>query len=402
MVREVPRVRISSSKGLLCALGVLAIALPAGLAASDPPPALTFQTALGRTLQLYIEPVFINGASAVFLDHRTSNGLNILLASNAVDRSLYYSTDMARSWTNIPNTDRRQYRRGFVTEDGNLLLWDRQTYRMDLCDLQGNVLGTHTDAPLPWHGSWGIGQAGSTILYAEYADTPVQEVRVFRSEDGGKTWAVVFSQRGPASEKPQVRHFHTVQPDPFFPHHWYLSSGDHPSQSRVWLSKDDGKTWVEVTDRHSAGFRRHSLHRYTSIVFTKDFLYWATDDLVGVEQAQVVRAKRGEPLALEVVGAAGAQCMRNAIVTDFGLLLISEAKNAKTPGANIYLFTPPNSIQSVGSVPRVGSQDVRSPVTLSLSSKSSVGGEFFTWACPRVELARGTLLALWRLTALPQ
>ncbi len=228
------------------------------------------------------------------------------------------------------------------------------------------------------------------------------EVRVFRSEDGGKTWAVVFSQRGPASQEPQVRHLHTVQPDPFFPHHWYLSSGDHPSQSRVWLSKDDGKSWVEVTDPHSAGFRRHSLHRYTSIVFTKDYLYWATDDLVGVEQAQVVRAKRGEPLAVEVIGAAGDECMRNAIVTDWGLLLISEAKNPKSPGANIRLFTPPNAVQLVEFVPRAGDQDVPSGVTHSLSSKSSVGGKFFTWACPRVRLARGSSLALWRLTALSQ
>lgn len=198
------------------------------------------------------------------------------------------------------------------------------------------------------------------------------------------------------SETPQIEHFHLVQPDPYYPGNWYLYSGDKPARCRVWLSKDDGKTWIEVTDPNPVGVSSQNVHRFTYLVFSQDYLYWATDETPQNAKAVMVRAKRGEPLAVEVVGALGNECVRNAVITDYGLLCISEAKNSRSGGSYLHLFTTDGSVAPVGVIPRGPDPNLRTGFTVSLGSKVAVNHEFFTFG-DRKMLSGVTETFLWRL-----
>jgi hypothetical protein len=356
-------------------------------------PLYSFTIPIKPALHLDILPVFVNNGAADFYDHRVDKDTNLLLVRNARDGYLYYSTDMARSWVKVPDSARIRWRKGFVTEQKNLLLWDGQ--KIYLLDLNGKNLAIRDDAPWMWHGSEGIGQRGSTILYAEYSVREAKMHRVWRSEDAGRTWKVVFRQFTDMSDTPQIKHFHLVQPDPYHPGHWYLSSGDMPPHCRVWLSKDDGKTWTEVTDPHPRGTDSQSVHRFTMLLFRKDYLYWATDDTPLHGRAVVARARRGEPVKVQVIGMLGDESIRNTVVTDCGLVCISEAKNPKSAGANVYLFTADRQAIPVGIIPRPDPKYMTG-FTVSLGSKVAVNGEFLAWGDRRI-FSAATETFLWRL-----
>ena len=77
-----------------------------------------------------------------------------------------------------------------------------------------------------------------------------------------------------------VTHFHMVRRDP-----WtgilYLSSGDLPGQLQWWYSLDEGESWVLLASdgwdaATDAGYEEHCL-RTINFIFTKDYIYWATD-----------------------------------------------------------------------------------------------------------------------------
>jgi len=169
-------------------LTVALLALAAGLtvASEDPtPPIFSYCLAPPLSFTLEIRPLLLGGKGVQLLHHRADKRLNMLLVSSFLDRSLYYSSDMGRSWTRVPDSSRWAWRAGFVTEEGNFLVWEGHEVR--LLDRAGKVLATQPDAPHIWHGSEGIGQAGRTIIYAEYSVRQAEEVRVFRSQDRGRT-----------------------------------------------------------------------------------------------------------------------------------------------------------------------------------------------------------------------
>ncbi len=347
------------------------------------PPALSFEFNNNMyTLKVY--PIYISGKKARFLDHRVGKRNVLLALSNGC---LYWSGDMAESWSVIPNTHARDYRQGFVTEAGNVLVWDRKRKQLDLIDLDGRVLAEHR-APHPWHGSWGIGQNGGTILYAEYDSGNEEEsYSVYRSADAGRTWTAVLSK----STIHEIRHFHTVQADRYHPGHWYLSSGDMPLCSKVWLSKDDGHNWTEVTDPNPEGVSHQSVHRFTSLAFTKDYIYWGTDDLMGGDRALAVRARRGEPLQVEALGHLGCEKSRVIVSVDCGLLIISQAKTSLE--TSIHLLAR-DDIVFVGNIR--SKTDKPSSVTWSCCSRRAVGGRFFSLALGSV-FGHNTELYLWEM-----
>ena len=118
---------------ILAACLLLVGAVPA--ACEGPSPIFTFPVnAAPQPLVLKIYPVLFEGHGVQFLYHRTT-GRNTLLAIATVDHSLWYSNDLARTWTVIPNTARRGWSVGFVTEDGNFLVWDG--HAVHLLDAEG-------------------------------------------------------------------------------------------------------------------------------------------------------------------------------------------------------------------------------------------------------------------------
>lgn len=216
----------------------------------------------------------------------------------------------------------------YTTNKGSLLsisMPNRILWRFDNTTQTWYNSGIYTH----WLGTWGIDEKDGTIMFAEYCQDTDPFARVFRSKTDGKTWDIVFYQRARGSESPQVRHFHTLQIDPYTGD-WYLSSGDHWSECRVWKSKDDGNTWIDVTDYDldpslPLKLKTQSLFRLTSFFFTPEYICWATDDKINRYGAHFVISPRTEPLDIRVIGRVSYNEVRSAIeFPDIGWLLITE------------------------------------------------------------------------------
>ena len=186
-------------------------------------PMYTFPfTADGKAIRLEVYPLFAKGQGLDFLDHRVTPQGNTLLGHQGRDRYLLYSTDLGQTWTQIPNSLRLRslmpFGPAFITDASDILY---PAEKIELLDLHGNVLSTVPGARYCWHGNMGVGQRGSTIIFAEYATySDAREQQVFRSADAGQTWRVVFRQAASKAARPQIDHFHLCQPDPYFPGHW--------------------------------------------------------------------------------------------------------------------------------------------------------------------------------------
>ena len=89
-------------------------------------------------------------------------------------------------------------------------------------------------------------------------------------------WKVVFNQKYGTNPATDITHFHQVRRDP-----WtdilYLTSGDDSELSKWWYSTDKGETWVKLTDGVSSGWE-NSICRCINFIFTKDNIYFATDN----------------------------------------------------------------------------------------------------------------------------
>jgi hypothetical protein len=147
-----------------------------------------------------------------------------------------------------------------TTSNGRHLVRNNNNHKIWIFDNEWKYLKQIKTGNYPWHESAGIAEINNTIIYAEYTDL-TEELYVWRSEDAGDSWQKVFSQNCYLSPHIGIKHFHTVQPDPFFPGHWYLSSGDRPDECRVWKSTDDGLSWIDVTDPDPAGSSLQSVYR---------------------------------------------------------------------------------------------------------------------------------------------
>ena len=121
-------------------------------------------------------------------------------------------------------------------------------------------------------------------IFAEYTKNhpvPGGKFYVYKGTypyDDPSLWKKVFSYDESVSDTyGTIIHFHQVVRDP-----WtgilYLNSGDSDEQLHWWYSSDDGETWNDLVDMHSAGFDWGSqVLRIVNFLFTKDYVYFATD-----------------------------------------------------------------------------------------------------------------------------
>lgn len=90
-------------------------------------------------------------------------------------------------------------------------------------------------------------------------------------------------------EAGSITHFHQVSMDP-----WtrilYLTSGDKIGQLNWWFSNDYGQNWSDFIKDTDFFYENHIL-RTINFVYTKDYVYWATDH--GTNSC-LNRAKRGQ------------------------------------------------------------------------------------------------------------
>lgn len=240
--------------------------------------------------------------------------------------NIYFSDNLGEEFNLVYSGQNEHWRGCFTTSTGRHILWDLDKQELSLFDKNWNKIKIIKTGEHVWLGTFSISEMYGTILYAEYA-CEGDYVNVWRSQDDGDSWEKVFTLRGKLKPVSDVRHFHTVLPDPFQPSTWYLSSGDIPRDCRIWKSESNGTNWVEVTDPEPAGLPTQSMHRFTSMHFSNDYIYWATDDLTD-GTAKFVRARRGNPLEVEVISDLG-NIVQTMVANENGYVFISEQKRMK-------------------------------------------------------------------------
>jgi len=101
------------------------------------------------------------------------------------------------------------------------------------------------------------------VYYGEYRGGRERgETRVFRSEDGGRTWEAVYAF-------PQVRHVHGVFHDCFEDALW-VTTGDDGGDAAIWVTRDRFETLERV-----AGGRQQT--RAVTLLFAEDYVYFGSD-----------------------------------------------------------------------------------------------------------------------------
>jgi len=351
-----------------------------------------------------------------FLDHvfdyvSNKQTREVLATDESNWRTLYISKDLGLTWNTL-TTLPYQVSHAFTTSAGSRIFWDHVNNRLMRLDVSLQSMKATTTFGLPpeypWYGSQGVGQYKNTIMFGEYfadelnlakAGLPSKlEARVYRSQDDGLTWEVVFSQTSTSTVDLGVRHFHTLQPDPYYPGHWYLSSGDGFNQSRIWLTKDNGDTWIEITNSEFIAPKvKPQIHRYVSILFEKNSLIWATDDTFGGTGARLVKAKRSEPIKIYATYPITSENVRATIKTPLGYIFLTENVHNITnsdiprPSYQIGLWTNGGKFKYIGLIPESGS------FTPSLSSRYSIDGVFLTMFYPTDSKVTFKGLLRWEL-----
>lgn len=222
-----------------------------------------------------------------------------------------------------------------------MLLWDRTNHHVTKAYMNGTYTNNFPNQKLGWLRNQGIdisidsvGYVKGTMMYAEYYlpefGVDVDTVKVYRSTDLGASWTAVFEKKCRHNETGgEVFHFHFIRQDPYNPGHWYLGSGDIRDECNIWRSVDDGLTWAKINDLRYTG-ELQAIHRTCDLFFTKDYIYWATDDhleeLEGYKDAVWCKSPRNlDTNKLEITILADVlEQVRLTIQTPFGVLLATE------------------------------------------------------------------------------
>jgi hypothetical protein len=173
----------------------------------------------------------------------------------------------------------------------------------------GEVRAASRIAGSPWHGCRAVDMQGSTLMFAEYPyeyGGTRHPCRVFRSRDRGRSWQIVFGCEG-------VRHFHFLQARPGRIGEWWLSSGDEPHESRIWVSTDDGDTWQDVSHPgcetvavDGVSYPR-TVFRLTDLVWNSATALWGTD--------HYLPRKKNEPRGARVLQSTGSPLEPGLVAT---------------------------------------------------------------------------------------
>jgi hypothetical protein len=279
---------------------------------------------------------------------------------------------------------------------------------------RGEVRAVNHIKGSPWHGCRSVDSAHGTLMYAEYpyedpAATAANRApsRVFRSRDRGRTWESVFERDGA-----QVRHFHFLQARPGKSGEWWLTSGDKPSESNIWVSRDDGDSWNELTKPFAGPvmiggetFPR-TVFRLTDLLWEEETVVWGTDDYLvhnrlAIPGARVFRSP-SDKLAPSVVGRVKWQIRNIVDIGTFYLILTQGCVSndctteEKMPG--VYLM-PKSPIEAASRVIHVFDVDVysalRTGFTYSRASRAAKDGTFFSFRAATDAFPSGHKILQW-------
>jgi hypothetical protein len=251
-------------------------------------------------------------------------------------------------------------------------------------------------------------------MYAEYPrnrETKVSPSRVFRSRDRGRSWEAVFEQSAE-----QVRHFHFLQPRLGSPGEWWLTSGDAPHQSKIWVTHDDGDTWRDLTANSPLTLDGttypRSLFRLTDLFWNGSEVIWGTDDVLpglGTDAgARVFRSSISSTLVPQPVGRVRWAIRSLVEVGDFLFVLTQGSNQPDTPRAQNRpgVFLMPK--HPAGSGPELhqlfdiddytGNPAAGRGFTYSRASRSALDGTFFTYRAPYQGLPLPHQILKWEVS----
>ncbi|MBX7248810.1 MAG: hypothetical protein K1X35_07100 [Caulobacteraceae bacterium] len=348
------------------------------------------------------------------------------------DTSAYESHDLGETWKAYPLEGAEPVEHAFVTSTGHKLVatfaaaspgdaHTRVVIRRYSPDWK--PAGEPLETVSAWHGSCAIGEKDGVILFAEYpvnrgkygnaeklplTDQLVSDPRVFRSRDDGKTWDVCFQVSAE-----QVRHLHTVAPDPTRPRRWWLTSGDRAAEVFVWVSDDDGDTWRDITATETVGplhrnCNPRAVQRLTDQVFHDGWVIWGADDWLGNVGdwdngdhprvgSRIFKARADGPWIPEEIGFCGPP-IRSIVDVGPAWLFISEAK------AKAVTYRPESWLVFKDELNRVHRfvqfdnwAEASTGFTYSRASRKALDGVFFSFRGVRDVFARGPRLLRWEI-----
>lgn len=337
------------------------------------------------------------------------------------------SRDLGKSWQIVKVRDRHLRRHQFLhmksignsefVAQAEAKRWQpgapREIHNLVLNE-KGDVLAAQRMNGSHWHGCRSVDIANGTLMFAEYpyedpAGTAADRAssRVLRSRDRGRTWETVFERNGA-----QVRHFHFLQARPGAPREWWLASGDHPLESRIWVSRDDGDTWEDITGGFGdtvlidgLAFPR-SVFRLTDLTWEGGRVVWGTDDSLMRNQfpspgARMFRSDAGK-LAPAVAGKAKWPIRNIVDIGPFYMVLTQgffrpdAPPQDKMPG--VYLM-PKEQLESAPGMVHLFDVEVhsrrRTGFTYSRASRAAKDGTFFTYRASTDAFPFGHKILKW-------
>jgi hypothetical protein len=317
----------------------------------------------------------------LFLEHVYSweslQASDIVIGTKRYSGDIYLSENLGEDYDLVFSSDTVKWTRCFTTESKRHILWEELDSTIWLFTPEWDVIKSIKTGGYSWLGNWSIGESKGVIIYAEYGGN-VDHFSVWRSEDDGESWQKVFTKKARGSSESEIRHFHVVQPDPYYPGTWYLSSGDAPYECMIWKSEDDGLTWKDVTDPNPNGAKTQDVHRFTAMYFDENYLYWGTDDELD-GNAVFVRAERTEPLNVEVIDNLE-NLVRALVNTPYGLIFISEQKEYRDRKlVDLTIHISPDYKNAIELYRLSDPTGVRTGLCFSRASIASRGNIFFSY-----------------------
>jgi len=287
----------------------------------------------------------------------------------------------------------------------------RRSVALLVVDEAGDILAVNRVEGSRWHGCRSVDCSGDTLMYAEYpydSDDPFAkdrfECRVFRSRDRGRSWQIVRTDGA-------IRHFHLLQARPSAIGEWWLTSGDEPNECHIWVSRDDGDSWVSLTDGFGdsivvGGERfRHTLFRLTDLAWHGDEVVWGTDDRLrasgkGRHGARVVRSPAASSLRPEIVGLAQWEIRSLVDLGDAYLFLTQGCARPDTEhnqGPGVFLMPKRQGAKLTHLFDVDVHSMIRTGFTYSQASRAAKNGVFFTFRTSTDVFPFGHKILKWKV-----
>lgn len=335
----------------------------------------------------------------VFLEHEYSwenqAATAKVIATKGGTGNIYQSDNLGKSYSTVYLSLHERWEGCLSLNSGKHLLWDNNSSMIWRFDAGWNLIDQVKTGDYPWHGNWSIAEYNNVIMYAEYAGS-AKKLNVWRSTDDGQNWDIVFTKLSRDNDNHEIRHFHTLQPDPFEESSWYLSSGDASHECMIWKSVDHGLSWTEVTDPAYKGNTMQKVFRFTALYFDPTHIYWGTDDLM-LGNTLFIKASKTEPLQIEIVTELD-NVIRSATKTNFGSVLISETggkRNDTFIDFNIYLID--NDLNTFSLYNEPGTESEKTGFNYSRASISAKDNIFFSYANGKAVFAGKSGMIKWEI-----